>query len=126
MYIYMLRSEVVVLEREHAVKVEALQAFLLEVRMYVSSYYYICVLILLYVCPHVAYMSMLSTLRPFRRSCSMCVCMCPHSNTYVSSYYYISVLHNYMCVVIQQYMCPHTTIHASSYYYTCVLILLYI
>jgi hypothetical protein len=32
------RSEVAVLETEHAVKVEALQALLLEVRTYVSSY----------------------------------------------------------------------------------------
>jgi hypothetical protein len=39
------RSEVGVLETKHAVKVEALQALLLEVRIYVSSYYYICVLV---------------------------------------------------------------------------------
>ena len=38
------RSEVAVLETEHAVNVEALQALLLEVRVNVSSYYYICVL----------------------------------------------------------------------------------
>jgi hypothetical protein len=38
------RSDVAVLETEDTVKVEALQALLLEVRIYVSSYYYICVL----------------------------------------------------------------------------------
>jgi hypothetical protein len=46
------RSEAAVLETEHAVKVEALQALLLEVRIYVSSYCYIFVLVLLYMCPH--------------------------------------------------------------------------
>jgi hypothetical protein len=40
-YIYI---EVAVLETEHTVNVEALQALLLEVCIYVSSYYYICVL----------------------------------------------------------------------------------
>jgi hypothetical protein len=38
------RSDVAVLETERTVKVEALQALLLEMRIYVSSYYYICVL----------------------------------------------------------------------------------
>ena len=67
------------------------------VSIYVSSYYYICALILL--------------------------CMCPHTTTYVSSYYYICVLilllcpHTTICVLILLYMFPHTTI--------CVLILLY-
>ncbi len=50
------------------------------VSIYVSSYYYICALILL--------------------------CMCPHTTTYVSSYYYICVLilllcpHTTICVLI--------------------------
>ncbi len=80
--------------------------------IYVSSYYYICVLILLYVSSyyHIYVLILL----------------------YVSSYYYI-------CVLILLYMCPHarrvrgesrrssyythTTIYVSSYYYICVLIL---
>jgi hypothetical protein len=95
--------------------------------IYVSSYYYICVLILLYMCPH----------------------MCPHTTIYVSSYYYmcprttkqagpvdLPTNENYICVLILLYMCPrttkqagpvdlptnenytcpHTTIYVSSYY----------
>ena len=75
-----------------------------------SSYYYICVLILLY--------------------------MCLHSTMYVSSYYYVcaaclvglvisSVSSNwyllyvsYIYVLILLYMCPHSTIYVSSYCYT--------
>ncbi len=53
--------------------------------MYVSSYYYVCVVILLYM--------------------SLLVYFCPHTNLCVSSYYYI---------------CPHTTIYVSSYYSVCV------
>ena len=52
--------------------------------LYASSYYYICVLILLY--------------------------MCPHTTIYVSSYYYISVLillyvsaHYYIYVCVSSY-----------------------
>jgi hypothetical protein len=97
--------------------------------IYVSSHYYICVLILLH---------------PRQEgSGTRCICvrillyMCPHTTIYVSSFYYI-------CVLILLYMCPHTTIYASSYcyirapgavvasavyvsayYYICVLILLY-
>jgi hypothetical protein len=68
----------------------------------VSSYYYICVRILLSTCPHTT-ISFLILLHA-----------CPHSTIYVSSYYY---------------MCPHTTIYVfhtsiyvSSYYYIFVLI----
>ena len=57
------RSEVALLDTEHAVKVEALQALLLEVRIYVSSYHYTCVLVLLN--------------------------MSPHTTIYASSYYYL-------------------------------------
>jgi hypothetical protein len=67
----------------------------------VSSYCYICVLILPYMCPHTV----------------ICVLillyMCPRAAIDVSSYYY-------MCVLTLLYMCPHT------YCYTCVLILLYV
>ena len=56
--------------------------------IYVSSYYYICVLILLYV--------------------SSYYYMCPHTTIYsVSSYFYV-------CVLILPYMRPHTTICVSS------------
>ncbi len=48
--------------------------------MYVSSYYYICVLILLYMCPHITI------------CVSSCYYMCPHTTMYVSSYYYVCVL----------------------------------
>ena len=69
---------------------------------HVSSYYYICVLILLYTCPHN----------------TVCVLIllyvCPHTTIgglillCVYSYYY-------MCVFIVLYMCPHTAISVSSY-----------
>ena len=65
----------------------------------VSSYYYICVRILLYVsssysmCPH-------TTIRVL-----ILLYMCPHTTTDVSSYYYLS------SVLILLHMCPdtHTT-----------------
>ena len=60
--------------------------------IYVSSYFYICVLILLYMCPHT----------------TICVlillCMCPHTT---------------MCVLILIYVCPHTAIYVSAYQYMC-------
>jgi hypothetical protein len=65
--------------------------------IYVSSYFYICVRILLDMCPH--------TVRYF--------CM------YVSSYCSI-------CFLILLYMCPHTALYVSSYCSICVLILLYV
>ncbi len=80
-----------------------------------EAYYYMCVLIILYMCPHTA---------TFVSSCYyICVlillCMFPRSTTYVSSYYYV-------CVLVLLYMCPHTTMYVSSFYYICVLILLYV
>ena len=47
---------------------------------YVSSYCFLCVLIILYMRPHTA-----------MYACSYC-CMCPHTAIYVSSYSYICVL----------------------------------
>jgi hypothetical protein len=80
--------------------------------IYVSAYYYTCVVILLCV--------------------RILLYLCPHTTIHVSSYYYICVrilLH--MCLML--YMCPHTTIYVrillricphttyvSSYYYTCL------
>jgi hypothetical protein len=57
---------------------------------YVSSYYHMCVLLLLYVCPHTT--------------------MCPHTTIYVFAYYYI-------CVLILLYMCPHTTILLVPFFF---------
>jgi len=57
--------------------------------MYVSSYCYMCVRILLYL--------------------SSDYYMCPHTPIYVSAY-------SYMCVLILLYMCPHITIYVSSDY----------
>ena len=58
---------------------------------------YICVLILLYVCPHAIFVS------SYYYVCVLIlVYMCPRTSVYVSSYYY-------MCVLILVYMCPHTT-----------------
>ncbi len=65
--------------------------------IYVSSYYYASVLILLYMCPH-------TTMCPH-----ILLYPCPHATIYVSSYYFI-------CVLMLLYMCPHATIHVSSYY----------
>ena len=65
-------------------------------RRYVSSYYCICVLTLLYMCRHT----------------------CRHTAMYVSSYCYI-------CVLILSRMCPHTAVYVSSCCHICVLILLY-
>jgi hypothetical protein len=59
--------------------------------IYVASYYYICVLILLCMCPHTTIYV------------SSYYYMCPHTTTYVSSYYNI-------CVLILLYMCTRTNI----------------
>jgi hypothetical protein len=70
----------------------------------VSSYCYICVLILLYMCPHTtiyvsSYYFICVLILPY---------VCPHT-AYVSSYCYIYVL-------ILLYVCPHTA-YVSSYCY---------
>jgi hypothetical protein len=67
--------------------------------IYVSSYSYICVLILLYMCPH-----------------SICIYVSSYSTTYVSSFdICVLVLH----VSSYYYMCPHTTTYVPSYYKIC-------
>jgi hypothetical protein len=92
------------------------------------SYYCICVLILLYMCPHTTvYVSSYYYMCPHTTICFLILlCMCPHTTVYVSSYYYVCVLillymcpHTTICVLILLYMCPHTTIYVSSYYYMC-------
>ena len=91
-----------------------------------SSYYYMCVLILLYMflillymflillymflillymCPHTTVYCVLILLY----ICPHTTVYVPHTTIYVSSYYYI--------------LCPHTTIYMSSYYCICVLVL---
>ena len=113
----------------------------LHTTMRVSSYYCMCVLILLYMhlrgralgmqviqrIPATVYMCLHTTMYG-----SSYYCMCPHTAIYagdagnptyscycicVSSYYYV-------CVLILRYMCPHTTICVSLYYYIFGLILL--
>ncbi len=102
-------------------------------------YCYICVLILLCVCPHTVATAAREPAdrEPGEGSC-ICVIyyytaiyvssttiyvssyynMSPHTTIYVSSCYYV-------CVLMLLYMRPHTAMYASSYYYTCVRILLY-
>ncbi len=85
------------------------------VHKYVSSYCSICVLILLYMCPHTTiYVSswrrrtLTTKITLLRLKLRVVPCM--------------QVAHT--CVLILLYMCPHNTTYVSSYYYICVLILL--
>jgi hypothetical protein len=71
---------------------------------YVSSKYYMCVLILLHMCPH--------TTTYVSAYCYICVLILLH----VSSYYYIYIpAYCYICVLILLHMCPHTAPYVSSY-----------
>jgi len=90
---------------------------------------HMCVLILLYICPHTAiclssycYMSVLILL-----------CVCSRTAIYVSSYCYVCThtpiymfvsSYCYVSVLILLYVCPHTVMFVSSYCYICVLMLL--
>ena len=109
--------------------------------IYVSSYYYTCVRILLCVfillcvlilhinhsncaaltCPSPARLFFFTLCVSSYYDCYiyvlMLLYMCPHTPVYVSSCYYIGV-------VLLLYMCPYTAIHVSSSYDVCVLILL--
>ena len=86
---------------------------------------YVCVLILLYMCPHTAIFVSSYCCICFLILLCMCphsaifvssnCCRCPHTAVYVSSYCCI-------CVHILLYMCPHAAIYVSSYCYICVLI----
>ena len=81
----------------------------LNTTIYASSCYCMCVLILLYV----SLSRMQVARNPRLESPAICVLtllyMCPHTAVHVSSYYYISVL-ILLCVLILRYTCPHTTI----------------
>ncbi len=90
--------------------------------VYVSSYYYIYVLILLYMCPHA----------PICVRMLLCVLillyMCHHTPIYMFAYYYICVrilLHKHLpysfCAICMHIYIP---ICVSAYYYICVRILL--
>ncbi len=71
--------------------------------IFVSSYYYICVLILLYMCPHATIF-----VSSYSYGCVLILLrMCPHTPTDVSSY-------SYGCVLILLRMCPHTGVSASE------------
>ncbi len=91
---------------------------------YVSSYYHICVLILLCMRRHTT-MCPQTTLyvSAYSYICYKCPdiyrSMSPSSYTFVLILLYVSS-YSYTC-----YMCPHTSIYVFSYSYTCVLILLY-
>ena len=88
--------------------------------MDVSSYYFICVLILVYIhtgAINVRTSRICSTLTSLISSVSSTKRMSRYATLYLSSYCYISV-------IILPYICPHTTLYLSSYYYICVIILL--
>ncbi len=73
-------------------------------RYLVETHSYICVPILLYLCPHTAI-----PVSSYHYICVLILLyMCPHTTLYVSPYYYT-------CVLILLHMCPHTTIHVSPY-----------
>ena len=83
--------------------------------MYVSSYPYMCVLILLYMCAQLAEerrrRAVLKSATNYIRL-RILLYLCPHTTMCVSSY-------------ILPYVRPHTITSVPSYYYMCVLILLY-
>ena len=68
----------------HARLCEYICGLMLLYILYVSSYYYVCVRILLY--------------------------MCPHALLLEESYYNITTIVTIICVSSYYYMCPHTTI----------------
>jgi hypothetical protein len=93
---------------------------------YLSSYYYICARILLYLCVHstiyvlafyyictlvLLYVCLVDAMCPHT---TRCVRVCPHTTICVLILLYVLIL---LCVLMLLYM--------SSYYYICVLILLY-
>jgi hypothetical protein len=103
-----------------------MQRYSAHTTLYVSSYYPVCVLTLLYMSRcrsgwmqrYSAPPSGLNS-APIRLLCIQALMRCPHTPLYVSSY-------SSICLLILIYMCPHTTLHVSSYYSIQVLILLYV
>jgi hypothetical protein len=96
----------------------------------VSSYYYMCVLILQLLCKPRSWLCicvLILLVYILLHMSSYYLYMCPHSTAciYVSSYYSCCV-----SLIVAVHMCPHTTMCATTIcvliYYMCVLILLYI
>ena len=105
--------------------------------IYVSAYCYICVLILLYVCPHTIMCALILTLLfllplrtfhcgPLYKARKPEASMNVHSTRLVSlrnfNYYIFKKNFNYytiICVLILLYTCPHNTIYMSAYCYMC-------
>ncbi len=97
----------------------------------------VCVLMLLYMCPHATicvlmllYMCSHATFARFQTRFSSskyyrCYCMCPHATICVSSCCYMC-LHTTICVSWCYYICPHTALYVSSCCYIYVLMLLYV
>ena len=87
----------------------------------------VCVHVLLYVCPHILYVS---------AYCYICVHVLLYVCALNSSFFVNSVrLYRYLtvacsataiCVRILLYMCLHTAIYVSTYYFIRVLIILYV
>ena len=72
-----------------------------------SSYYYICVVILLYMCRHTTIcVLILRYMRPHS-------IMCPHTTICVLILLYMCP-HRIICVLMLLYMCPHTTMYVYS------------
>jgi hypothetical protein len=101
----------------------------------VRIYYYICVLILLYMCPHTAiYVSSYRYICPhaalnvssFCYMCSFCYYTCPHTTTDVFILLYVSPAYTSVYAGDDRpsyFNISHTTIYMSWYCYICVLIL---
>ena len=75
---------------------------------YMSSYYYICVLEVLYICPHTTICA-----RDVSQLPGLILLYAPAY--YYMSYYTCVLILLYMCALIPLYVCPHTTIYVSSY-----------
>ncbi len=103
--------------------------------LYVSSYCYmcppaaiyvsICILILLYMCPHTTLCVLLLLCACPHTICILILlCVCPHNTTYVShAAIYVS---SYYSVSSYCHICVLILLSVSSYHSTCVLMLLYI
>ncbi len=89
-----------------------------------------CVLILLYVCPHTT-LCLPATATPATPAWNLShthtlVYVCTHTTICVSSYCSMRAVYCYRCVLIPKYMCPHSTRYVCTYCYKCVLIRLYV
>jgi hypothetical protein len=99
--------------------------------LYVSSYYYICVLILLYMCRHTAGTQVRCFSVPGVPADAVpfvnieapghvtrtAISVCPHTTMYMCPR---------ICVLIMLYTCVRILLYVSAYYCICVRILLYV